>query len=398
MISIFALAACLQAPFYLHNGDRVTFYGDSITEDGRYTIFVETYVRTRFPNLDVRFSNCGWSGDRVTGGGGGDAAKRIKLDFKPTNPTVVTIMLGMNDGSYTPFSEAKDATFAKGYDDLIKLMQAAAPNARYTLIQTSPYDDFAHDSKNYNDVLLQMGLQVKTLASKYKFDFVDFDNPLAQVLRQAARDDANAAKELVHDQIHPGEAGHLVMAATLLKAWGAPSLVSEVSIDGKTGELKKALGAKVNKTGILQWTETDAVLPMPINFGDPGVRLIADQSGVLDSLDDETLTVSNLDSGTYSISIDGKAVGKASADDLGKGLNLSHFYTPMMRQAFDVQGQVIQKFQLSMYEWRTVRRGLAAYGNPEQASKGLKTLEEGLVKSMPALAVPTPHTFSITKD
>jgi len=36
MFNVFALAACLQAPFYLHDGDRVTWYGDSITEDGRY--------------------------------------------------------------------------------------------------------------------------------------------------------------------------------------------------------------------------------------------------------------------------------------------------------------------------------------------------------------------------
>jgi hypothetical protein len=47
------LALCLSAAppsgFYLHDGDRVVFYGDSITDQRLYTTFIETYVVTRFP-------------------------------------------------------------------------------------------------------------------------------------------------------------------------------------------------------------------------------------------------------------------------------------------------------------------------------------------------------------
>jgi hypothetical protein len=49
----------------------VVFYGDSITDQRLYTSFVETFVLTRFPHLDVRFVHSGWGGDRVTGGLGG---------------------------------------------------------------------------------------------------------------------------------------------------------------------------------------------------------------------------------------------------------------------------------------------------------------------------------------
>lgn len=42
-------AASAQDGFYLKNGDRVVFYGASITDQRRYTTFVETYVVTRFP-------------------------------------------------------------------------------------------------------------------------------------------------------------------------------------------------------------------------------------------------------------------------------------------------------------------------------------------------------------
>src|SRR5436190_20976907 len=57
--------------FALKDGDRVVFYGDSITDQRLYTTFAETYVVTRVPRLDVSFVHSGWGGDRVTGGGGG---------------------------------------------------------------------------------------------------------------------------------------------------------------------------------------------------------------------------------------------------------------------------------------------------------------------------------------
>ena len=63
-----------QADFSLKNGDCVVFYGDSITDQRLYTTFIESYVVTRFPRLNVRFVHSGWGGDRVGGGGGGPIA------------------------------------------------------------------------------------------------------------------------------------------------------------------------------------------------------------------------------------------------------------------------------------------------------------------------------------
>ena len=40
-------SARADEPFALRDGDRVVFYGDSITDQRLYTTFVETYVVTR---------------------------------------------------------------------------------------------------------------------------------------------------------------------------------------------------------------------------------------------------------------------------------------------------------------------------------------------------------------
>src|SRR5438105_747035 len=97
--------AAARGEFYLKDGDRVVFYGDSITDQRLYTTFVETYVVTRFPSMNVSFVHSGWGGDRVTGGGGGSIHRRLDRDVFAYKPTVVTVMLGMNDGSYRPYDD-----------------------------------------------------------------------------------------------------------------------------------------------------------------------------------------------------------------------------------------------------------------------------------------------------
>src|ERR1043165_3698247 len=92
-----------NSDFALRDGDRVVFYGDSITDQRLYTTFTETYVVTRFPHMNISFVHSGWGGDRVSGGGGGPVDVRLYRDVLPYNPTVVTIMLGMNDGAYRAY-------------------------------------------------------------------------------------------------------------------------------------------------------------------------------------------------------------------------------------------------------------------------------------------------------
>src|ERR1043166_4905621 len=116
--------------FALKDGDRVVFYGDSITDQRLYTTFAETYVVTRFPKLDVAFVHSGWGGDRVTGGGGGPIDVRLWRDVLAYNPTVMTIMLGMNDGRYCAFDQQTFDDFAAGYKHIVDTVRRQLPAIR----------------------------------------------------------------------------------------------------------------------------------------------------------------------------------------------------------------------------------------------------------------------------
>src|SRR5580765_474596 len=144
LVAFVALHARAET-FDLKDGDRVVFYGDSITDQRLYTTFTETYVVTRFPKLDVSFVHSGWGGDKVSGGGGGPIDLRLRRDVIAYRPTVVTIMLGMNDGRSRPFDQAIFQEFASGYEKIVRDLKTALPDVRITAIQPSPFDDVTRE-------------------------------------------------------------------------------------------------------------------------------------------------------------------------------------------------------------------------------------------------------------
>ena len=73
--------------------------------------------------MNVSFVHSGWGGDRVTGGGGGPIDRRLSRDVFAYKPTVVTVMLGMNDASYQPFKQPIFDVYARGYQHLVAVAQ-----------------------------------------------------------------------------------------------------------------------------------------------------------------------------------------------------------------------------------------------------------------------------------
>jgi lysophospholipase L1-like esterase len=84
-----------KAPPFLA-GETVCFLGDSITKGGAYQKLVELFYAVRFPERAITFRNCGVGGDRASAMVGA-ATFRLEVDVFSHRPSVVTVMLGMND-------------------------------------------------------------------------------------------------------------------------------------------------------------------------------------------------------------------------------------------------------------------------------------------------------------
>lgn len=399
-----ALAFGQGADFFLKDGDRVVFYGDSITDQRLYTAFAETFVLTRYPGRKITFVHSGWGGDRVTGGPGGPVDVRLTRDVYPYKPNVVTIMLGMNDGRYRSYDQAIYDTYASGLESMVKQMKATLPGVRITAIRPSPYDEVTRplmQPTGYNTVLVQFGNYIAELAKREGLSVADLNAPVVAMLERAKATDPEGAGRIIADRVHPGAAGHLIMAGALLRAWGAQGRVSAVEIDAKAAAVKSASRAKVTglNAGVsVAWTQVDESLPMPVDWDDPVTKLAVNSSDFLNALNRQDLKVTGLAPGWYALRIDGQQVTVLKDTELAAGVNLARYPTPMMKQASDVHALTVKHNNVHFARWRSLQVPLANDGAAKlaPAMAALDALEEELVARQRAAAQPAPHQFELT--
>ncbi len=402
-------ATAAPSHFYIRPGDTVVFYGDSITEQRLYTMFTELYTVTRYPSLDVKFVHSGWGGDKVTGGGGGPIDVRLRRDAIAYKPTVVTIMLGMNDGKYADHSPADDTVFYNGYRHIVDTLREAIPALRITAIEPSPFDDVTRpltlQPNGYNAVLVNYGAWIRKYAAEAKFDVADLNTGVVEMLRKANAADPATAQKIIPDRIHPGSAGHRIMAEQLLKAWNARALVSAVTIDAAHAKVAQAEFARITDLHAgdsFVWTEVDEALPLPFAQllaadRDRTVGLAIRSSDITEALNQEPLRITGLSAGKYKLTIDGDVIGTWSDAELAHGVNLAVLDTPMSRQAFEVRNLTTRHTDVHQFRWRSLQMPLNDLDleHLDESLKALDALEADLVARQRATAQPRPHVFQL---
>ncbi len=407
-----ASAATVEAPpsFYLRDGDRVVFYGDSITEQRYYTDLVETFVVTRFPAMRVEFSNAGWSGEWIVGGGGGKVDERLRRDVFDRKPTVITVMLGMNDASYTAFDPAIFDVYRKGYRHFLDSVATALPKARVTLLRPSPFDEITPLGEyrpvppkiegGYNAVVARYGAFVGELARERNLTVVDMNRPVIDAVRRAIETAPDEAGAFIPDRIHPERPGALLMAAELMEAWRAPSAVTEVEIDARARKVAVARNTSVTALvagETLSWTQTDGALPFPVDYQNKAVAAAARIGRVAERLNAQPLRVVGLAEARYALSIDGTVVGTFTREELAAGVDLATRRTPMVEQAFAVHLLTTKHTRLQIFRWQEIQVGLDGHAAAEaaRAVAALDALESRLVAEQRETARPRPRRYEL---
>jgi len=405
---ILANANCFAAQneFYLRDGDTVVFYGDSITNQRLYTTFTEAYVLTRFPKLKVRFIHSGWSGDTVDGGFGGPIDTRLARDVAAYHPTVVTIMLGMNDAGYRPFDPALFKSYSAGYEHILKSLKTAAPNVRITAIQPSPYDDITRPPMfegGYNAVLLRYGAFVRALATREGSTFADLNTSVAAAIARANQDNPALAKDLIPDRVHPSAPIHFLMAEALLKAWNAPALVSEVEIDAAALAVHRTANTSVSRLSrdpFIAWTQLDASLPAPLEPfpSEELLRFLLGVSDYTEALNREKLSVTGLTPGRYALKIDGRIIATRTAAEWAAGVELGELATPMSKQSMEVLQLIYRHNEVHWANWHIIQTSFEGEKPPsmDRTMAAMETLDAEVADMARAKAQPKPHRYELT--
>lgn len=370
------VAHTFAADFFIRNGDRVVFLGDSITEQRLYTTYIEAYTLTRFPAWDLTFRNVGWGGDtawlrqrahpderelfaadagRQQGMVEGAVQRGLERDVLPLNPTVVTIKFGMNDHSYQPFREDIFKAYVRSQERLGQVLGGAG--ARVAFLTPQPIEEKRADpDKDVRNLSLRRFSDgLREVASKREATFVDqFDPYLSLMMRERS---ANPAAFIGGgDAVHPGPAGHTLMAWIVLKGLGAGALVSRADIDGGAGTVTAAEGCTIQNLkvagGGVGFDRLDQALPMPIDARAEAALKLAP---ILAELNRYELRIAGLAAGDYEVKIDGEVVGKVSHEALAKGWNLAMEAGPITRQSRKVLDLVFQKNDVFFRRWRDVQ-------------------------------------------
>lgn len=374
-------AASLPAgEFFIRDGDRVVFLGDSITQQRLYTSYIEAYALTRFPSWKLTFRNVGWGGDtawlrqryrldetllfasdetgqaeminRAVGSG-------LQRDVLPLKPTVVTVNFGMNDHRYEAFRPDIFRAYVRAQAEIARVL--TDHGARVAFLTPQPIEDKRVDPDQdvRNQSLRKFSDGLRDVAARTNARFVDeFDPYMAAMLA------SRSALIGRGDAVHPGSAGHTIMAWAILKGLGATPLVSAATLDAQTGRVESARACKVDRVksenGTLTFDRLDEALPMPIDAqADSALSLVP----VLRDLNVYDLKITGLPAGQYTVRIDGETVATVAAGELADGWNLARSAGPVTEQAQNVLNLVIKKNDAYFKRWRSVQ----LYTAPEWA-------------------------------
>ena len=391
--------------FALKDGDTVVFYGDSITAQRLYTKDVEEFLLTRYPKMHVRFVNAGVPGDTTNGGYAGTMPERVQRDVAPFKPTIITVMLGMNDGGWGYAPPGIDSVFEKGYRAVLDALHQAAPGATLTLISPTPYDEITHGTEfpGYSHVIDNLADDVSKLGGQQQASgggivlVANFNRPLNDALARARTQFPELAPLIIPDRIHPSETGHWIMATALMSAWHIDPIVSDLNLNAANAQvIKKNRTTVTNLTksaGGLKWTELDDALPLPLDFNNAMTPMLLKISDIA-KLDQMILRIQSLDPGQYELSVDGKVVASFSRDELQQGVNLALFKTPMLDQANGIDSAESRRTTLDLARFivsTEVKETTVSDATKDQ----LRQAQDELAASIRKDLDPKPHEFEL---
>lgn len=204
----------------LQKNDVVLFQGDSITDCGRnrdnlydlgigYPLVVSSLLYSKLPELNLKFINKGISGDRVY-----DLRNRWQQDCLDLKPTVVSILIGINDTwrryDNNTVSEIKD--FTECYHSLLTDVKEKL-GARIIIMEPFLVPN-AQEKKIWREDLDPRIQAVRDLAIEFDATFVPLDGPFTAAYIK------NKGNYLSDDGVHPSYAGHGLIAQQWCKAVG----------------------------------------------------------------------------------------------------------------------------------------------------------------------------------
>ena len=386
----------------LRPGDRLAICGDSITEQKMYSRIIETYLTVCVPDLHVAVRQFGWGGERAPG-----FLARMTNDVLRFKPTLATTCYGMNDHLYRPYNETIGRVYRESSLAIIRAFKAhgvrVIQGAAGAVGKVPPWSRAKGATKtDLNLGLLQLRNIDVELARQEHVGFADVFLPLLVQGYYAQRRWGPDYMLSGRDGVHPGWAGHLVMAYAFLKAMGLDGDLGTITVDLADGTATATRGHRVLKVARdrveVESTRYPFCAEGPIDK-DTSLRSGMALVPFNEELNRLILIVRHPKAARYRVSWgEGSRIYSAAA--LEKGINLAaDFEVNPFSKAFARVDQAVAAKQA--YETRQIK---TLFHGPEMKADADMTValtektRAPLVEAIHRAFVPVRHTLRITPE
>jgi hypothetical protein len=385
----------------LKQGDRLAICGDSITEQKMYSRLMETYLTVCAPQLGVTVRQYGWGGETASG-----FLKRMTNDCLRFQPTIATTCYGMNDHGYRPYEESIGAKYREKSTDIVRSFKAAGSR----VIQGSPgcvgtknqagWDAAGVEAKNLNLCTLRnIGIEI---AGQEKVGFADVFWPMLQAGVDGRAKYGASYCIAGGDGVHPGWAGHVVMAYAFLKSFGLDGEIGTITVNLKNNKATASKGHKVLSTQGGEVSIESSRYPFCATgevSKDSSVRSAMTLVPFNQDLNRLTLVAKGGKAQNYKVTW-GATAKTYSAAQLAKGVNLAaDFEANPLSDAFKkVDEAVAAKQNYETKQVKTIFHGPEAKTDMEGAVKKTEAERAPLAEAIKTAFVPVTHTIRITPE
>lgn len=393
----------LKAPptkgLLLKEGDRLAICGDSITEQKMYSRIMETYLTVCVPELKITVRQYGW---------GGEVAPffryRMENDVLRFGPTIATTCYGMNDHRYQPYKDEFGRTYRESSESIIRLFKEhgvrVIQGSPGTIGRMPPWLKQPIGTLNeMNLSLLELRNVDVRLSLEEKVTFADVFVPMLITGFNAKQKYGSDYMVSGRDGVHPGWAGHLVMAYAFLKAMGLDGHIGTITLDMAAGRATASSGHSVlsaKKSEVeLESTRYPFCATGELDK-DSSIRSGMTLVPFNEDLNRFILVVRNCTADNYKVKW-GDTAKSYTAAELGKGVNLADdFHVNPFSEAFNRVDEAVGKKQ--GYETRQIKtlfHGQEGKADIEMTAALTEKTRKPLAEAIQSAFKPVRHTIHI---
>lgn len=206
--------------------DRILFTGDSVSDFGRrrpvgeglgegvgpgYPRDVESFLNVFYPELNLRITNTGNSGDTSR-----DLLKRYNDDVVALKPQWVSILIGVND----VWRQFDEPSIPDGHilpdeyrSNVSEMIERVKDTTKGIFLMTPVYMEPNRDDP-LRKRLDEYGIILKSISEKYDCIFVNLQSAFDKYLQH------RHSSFIAWDRVHPNRTGAMIIANEFLKHTG----------------------------------------------------------------------------------------------------------------------------------------------------------------------------------